>query len=116
MFEHKSAPLIPTHLFIRRLSAYIATAAGIVFFSLAIGTLGYRLTEHLSWIDAEYNAAMILTGMGPAADLKTKAGKIFASAYALFSGVVFLTLVALILGPVFHRFLHHFHLDREKKK
>ena len=116
MFEHKSSPLIPTHAFIRRLMIYLALAAALVFASLLMGTIGYHLTEGLNWIDAEYNAAMILTGMGPVAELKTTAGKIFASAYALFSGVVFLSSVALIIGPIFHRFFHHFHMDLDDEK
>jgi len=42
--------------------------------------------------------------------------KIFASAYALFSGVVFLSAVGIVLAPVFHRVLHHFHLDEEDER
>jgi hypothetical protein len=74
--------------------------------SLAIGILGYRLTEHMSWLDALLNASMILGGMGPVATPQTTAGKWFASFYALFSGVVFLVAVGVLIAPVFHRFLH----------
>jgi hypothetical protein len=42
--------------------------------------------------------------------------KIFATAYALFSGVVFLSAVSIVLAPVFHRVLHHFHLDEEDER
>jgi len=79
--------------------------------SLGIGMCGYHFLERLSWIDALYNASMILTGMGPADTLRTAAGKLFASGYALFSGVVFLTTAAVLFSPVFHRFLHRFHLE-----
>ena len=79
--------------------------------SLAVGTAGYHWTAGLGWVDSELNAAMILTGMGPVSPLVTTSAKLFASAYALFSGVAFLTSVALIFAPVLHRFLHRFHLE-----
>ncbi len=83
-----------------------------VLSSLAVGTLGYHHFAHLPWIDALYNAAMILTGMGPAAELHTDGAKLFASASALFSGVVFVTAAGIMVSPLFMRLLHHFHLDR----
>ena len=79
--------------------------------SLALGVLGYHLLGGLSWLDALVNASMILTGMGPVDGIPTVAGKLFASFYALFSGVAFLTIVAVLLAPAVHRFLHRFHLD-----
>ena len=80
-----------------------------------LGTVGYHLIAHLGWIDAILNAAMILTGMGPVAVLTSDAAKLFAAAYALFSGVVFLTMTGIALAPVIHRGLHKFHAeDREQ--
>lgn len=79
--------------------------------SLALGVLGYHLVAGLSWIDALVNASMILTGMGPVNEMSTVGAKLFASFYALFSGVAFLTIVAVLLAPAVHRFLHRFHLD-----
>ncbi len=79
--------------------------------SLALGVLGYHLLGGLSWLDALVNASMILTGMGPVNEIATVGGKLFASFYALFSGVAFLTIVAVLLAPAVHRFLHRFHLD-----
>jgi hypothetical protein len=75
---------------------------------------GYHWLEGLSWLDAYLNAAMILGGMGPVAELHTASGKVFAGAYALFSGVVFLVGMGLLLAPVVHRALHRFHLDGER--
>jgi hypothetical protein len=107
-------PALPSRaIFIRRLGANAAIAALIVLLSLAIGAAGYHWTEHLPWIDAVLNASMILTGMGPVDTLHTEAGKLFASAYALFSGVVFLTMIAVLFAPLLHRFLHRFHLEFE---
>ncbi len=79
--------------------------------SLALGMIGYHLVAGLSWIDALVNASMILTGMGPVDQMTSVGAKLFASFYALFSGVAFLTIVAVLLAPAVHRFLHRFHLD-----
>jgi len=84
---------------------------GIIAGSLGIGILGYRFLEHFNWIDALLNASMILGGMGPVGELKTTAGKIFASFYALYSGLIVLVAAGVIFAPVLHRFLHRFHLD-----
>lgn len=77
---------------------------------------GYHHFEKMSWIDAYVNAAMILSGMGPVEALHTSEGKLFAGTYALFSGIVFLVVIAIIFAPVVHRFLHQFHMDEDKKK
>ena len=111
MFEHRRRPLVPIRTFLGRLGRHGALSAGIVFGSLAIGAIGYRHFGGLPWVDAWLNAAMILTGMGPVNAMTTFGGKIFAMCYALFSGVVFLTAVAVLFAPVVHRFLHRFHLE-----
>ncbi len=86
----------------------------IIAFSLAIGVWGYCYFFNLGWIDGLLNASMILTGMGPVDPAPNDAAKIFASFYALYSGVAFLTSVAVLFGPVLHRFMHKFHLDIEE--
>jgi hypothetical protein len=111
MYEHRHEPLLPRSEFIKRLAAHAGTAIGVVMGSLVIGILGYHFLEGLAWIDALVNAAMILGGMGPVDALHTNAGKLFASFYALYSGIVFLLSVGIIIAPVFHRILHHFHLE-----
>jgi hypothetical protein len=97
-----------------RLGLYIGIAVGIVCGSLAIGVIGYRLLEGFSWIDSLLNASMILGGMGPVHQLHTNAGRLFASFYALYSGIVFLVTEGFVIAPLLHRFLHHFHLKNEK--
>jgi hypothetical protein len=114
MFEHKTKPLIPRTEFMARLGLYIGIAVGIVCGSLAIGVIGYRLLEGFSWIDSLLNASMILGGMGPVHQLHTNAGRLFASFYALYSGIVFLVTAGFVIAPLLHRFLHHFHLKNEK--
>ena len=98
----------------RRLARNFAIAAAMVAGSLAIGVIGYHATAGLSWIDALLNASMILTGMGPVDPLQSTAAKLFASAYAIFSGVAFLSIVAVMMAPLVHRFLHRFHLELEE--
>src|SRR4051795_12487611 len=103
MAETKHQALLPRRHFLLRLGRSGILAALLLIPSWGIGILGYHYLEHFAWIDAVLNAAMILTGMGPVNPVQTVAGKIFASLYALFSGVVFITTVAVFLGPVAHR-------------
>ena len=98
-------------MFLRHLARNAAVSVGLVGASLAIGAVGYRLTAGLAWIDALLNASMILTGMGPVSPMTSSAAKLFATVYALFSGVAFLTAVSVLFAPAAHRFLHRFHLD-----
>ena len=109
MFEHHQQPLLSRAEFIKRLSLFALAAFLLVAISLLIGILGYRLLEGMSWLDSTLNAAMILGGMGPVNPLHTTAGKLFASFYALFSGIVFLVSVGVLLAPIIHRLLHQFH-------
>ena len=111
MFEHRKEELLPRRLFVKRVINYSLLSFGTIGVSLLIGILGYHFFESLSWIDSLVNASMLLGGMGPVNALHTTAGKIFASLYALFSGMVLLVAVGILIAPVFHRFLHHFHLE-----
>lgn len=113
MFEHKKEKLLPAVKFYVRMLEYIGYAMLLVSFSLLIGTMGYCYFAQLNWVDGFYNAAMILTGMGPVANLTTNEAKLFASFYAIYSGVAFLTTVAVVLAPVGHRMLHALNLDEE---
>ena len=111
MFEHRGQPLLSKEKFILRVIRHVAVALLIICGGLGIGVLGYHYWGGLKWIDALVNAAMILGGMGPVDILYTDAGKIFASGYALFSGIFFLVVAGVIFAPVVHRFLHHFHIE-----
>jgi hypothetical protein len=114
MYEHRNEPLISREEFFKRLAQHAGSAALILGGSLALGIIGYHFTEGISWIDSLLNASMLLGGMGPVTELHTAAGKLFASFYALYSGIVFLVVAGLIFAPAFHRFLHHFHLEMEE--
>ena len=113
MYEHHKQPLASKKVFAQRLTRNGLIGLALLFFSLGIGMLGYHFLESLSWIDALLNASMILGGMGPVTPLQTYAGKVFASFYAIYSGVILLASVGILITPIFHRFLHHFHLADE---
>lgn len=115
MYEHRAKPLLPRRKFFARLSRHAALALLLIAIALGIGMAGYHVLESMNWIDSFANASMILSGMGPLGELKTSAGKIFAGCYALFSGVAFLTSIGVVFAPVFHRFLHKFHLESAKE-
>jgi len=114
MFEHRSKPLLPRREFYARLARSAAVALLVIAVALGIGMVGYRSFEAMSWVDAFVNAAMILSGMGPVSTLQTDGGKIFAGCYALFSGLAFITSIGVVFAPLFHRFLHKFHLESSK--
>jgi hypothetical protein len=116
MFENRSKPLLPRRQFYSRMARSLQVGALIITGSLGLGMLGYHFLEKMPWLDAFLNAAMILSGMGPVGPLQTPAGKLFAGCYALFSGVAFLTSVAVVFAPVFHRFIHKFHLESREDK
>ncbi len=109
MFEHHKHPIAPVHVFALRLVKSSLIAAVFIGLSLFMGAAGYHFTEKLPWLDATLNASMILAGMGPVDALHTSDGKLFATCYALYSGIAFLTTAAILLAPILHRFLHKFH-------
>ncbi len=115
-FEHRSEKVIPVHSFlwrmVRALSLWLMLAVG----GLAIGMAGYGLTEGMSTTDAFLNAAMILSGMGPVAELKTTGGKLFAGLYALFSGLFIVVATGLALAPLLHRVMHAFHVEDTRSR
>ncbi|HTL17876.1 MAG TPA: hypothetical protein VL793_11610 [Patescibacteria group bacterium] len=116
MYEHRRQPLLPRPVFFIRLARSLALGGCIVFISLGIGMAGYHIFEHMDWLDAFVNAAMILSGMGPVGELQTRAGKFFAGCYALFSGLAFLSACGVVIAPIFHRFIHRFHLEADSSK
>lgn len=111
MFEHYHKPLLPRAEFFMRLAKSVCIGLAITLAALGIGMIGYHRFEHMSWIDAFANAAMILSGMGPLTSLQSGAGKLFAGIYAMFSGLAFIIILGVVFAPVVHRFLHKFHLE-----
>jgi len=99
------------HAFYLHLIRNLIWAVIFTSLSLYIGMLGYHVFEHMSWVDAFANAAMILSGMGPLSPLNTIEGKLFAGFYALFSGLAFIVLVGIIFAPIIHQFFRKIHLE-----
>jgi hypothetical protein len=99
----------------RRFAVRMALAVGIwgvmIAIGLAIGMAGYSYFEGMGPADAFMNAAMILSGMGPAEPIKQEGGKIFAGVYAILSGLIIIIAMGFVLAPVFHRILHRFHVE-----
>jgi hypothetical protein len=116
MYEHITHPLLPSRQFYYRMIKHWLMAAGVIVLSLGIGIAGYSITEGMAFIDAMLNASMLLGGMGPVTELHTNAGKIFASCYALFSGMIFLVIASIINAPLIHRLLHRFHLEKRSQQ
>jgi hypothetical protein len=111
MFESKNKSLLSRAEFLARLAQSFGVTLLIVAISLLFGGAGYHYFGLLPWIDAVSNAAMILTGMGPVDPLRSSAGKLFATFYCLYSGIAFLTMMAVLLAPIIHRLMHKFHLE-----
>ncbi len=113
MYESRHQSPIARTKFAQRLLRHLAAAVSLLLLSLAGGMVGYVSIEHLSWIDAFLNAAMLLGGMGPVDPPKTDAGKWFAGLYALYAGLVFVVTAAMIVAPMLHRLLHRFHWNEK---
>ena len=115
-FEHLHEPLISRVKFYKRLINNSLIALVIIIISLTIGITGYMGLAHMTFVNALLNASMILGGMGPVGVLPNDASKYFASAYALFSGVTFLSIVGVLFAPLLHRIMHHYHLETDEEE
>jgi hypothetical protein len=116
VFEKRHKPLLPARKFLKRALWYFFISIMILIGSLALGMVGYHHYGALSWVDSFLNASMILTGMGPIDPMRSEEAKIFSGLYALFSGIAFLTIVAVLFAPIIHRFFHAFHLDMDDEE
>jgi hypothetical protein len=113
MYEHRNDPLLGRAKFLQRIARHSLLALVVVAGALGIGIVGYHFIAHLPWIDSLLNASMILGGMGPVDQLQSSAAKLFASFYALFSGLAFIGIASLMIAPFAHRLLHRFHLGQK---
>jgi hypothetical protein len=114
-FDYKERPLASRAEFTGRLIANMAFAGLIIGLALVGGMAGYYyLVGGMGWIDAFLNAAMILGGMGPVDPVMNDTGKVFAGAYALFAGLLFVATSGIVLAPILHRVLHALHVDDDR--
>ncbi|MCW5873488.1 MAG: hypothetical protein KIS88_02455 [Anaerolineales bacterium] len=109
-YEHRSQPLLPRRQFVFRVGRHVLLALGVMALFLLLGTLGYYWLAGLAWLDALLNASMILSGMGPVNAITSDAGKWFATAYALVSGLVYALTTGIIVSPMLHRVFHSLHV------
>lgn len=116
MYEHRTAPLLPASAFRWRLVRHGTYAVGVLAVSLLVGTVGFHRLAEQPTIDALLTAAMLLGGMGPVGEIRSTPGKLFAAAFALYAGLVFLVIAAIVVAPIFHRFLHMFHLEEAPRR
>jgi hypothetical protein len=115
-YEPTNKPLLPAIKFYRRLFNNFLIALLFIFVSLCLGIVGYMFLAKMHFTDALLNASMILGGMGPVDILPNAASKYFASFYALFSGITFLSTVVVLIAPIVHRVMHKFHLETEDEE
>lgn len=113
MYETRHQAPLPRAVFVQRLSLHVGGALLLLLASLVAGMIGYVMFEHLPWIDAFLNAAMLLGGMGPVNPPQSTPGKLFAGVYALYAGLVFIVTAALVFTPILHRVMHHFHWNEK---
>lgn len=113
MFERRHENLAPVSVFARRIAASVVMAGILIAVALFIGIAGYHWIAGFGLVDSLLEASMILAGMGPVNQLPTRGAKIFASGYALFSGLMFIAVMGIVLAPITHRMLHKFHIDEK---
>ncbi len=111
--EHKKNKIISQKDFAVRLAKYSVFALILIIFSVSIGVLGYHYFANLTWIDSFHMSCLILTGMGPTNEMPSTSAKIFSSIYALYSGISFLTVSAIVFSPIIHRLLHIIHVEQD---
>jgi len=112
-YEHYTQPILPFRKWLHRLLRTARLALVIAAVALSVGILGYHFLGNLDWVDSILEASMILGGMGPVAPMNNNAVKLFASAYALMSGLVIIGTTGLLLAPWLHRMLHYFYQGKK---
>ncbi len=115
MYEPHGTPPIPTLQFVGRVLRHLLFALALLAASLGLGMSGYEYFEGLAWRDAFLNSAMLLGGMGPVNAPQTDGGKVFAGLYALYAGLLFLFILAIMITPLVHRILHRFHWKEDER-
>ena len=111
MFEHRSDPLLNRLRFVMRLGRALLLTVFIFVLSVLGGTLGYRMCVGHSWSDSFHHACLVLGEHLPKEYPQTPAGKVFSGIYIMYARLVFVSVVAILILPLFHRILHKLHLD-----
>ena len=111
MRRRRNKNILPPKEFAKRVLKYSVFSISLLVVSIGIGITGYHFIGELNWIDSFYNASMILTGMGPVNAMEKDSAKLFATLYAILSGVIFLSTVAIFFSPFAHRIMHLLHIE-----
>ncbi len=114
--ENRKQKVVPLRHFLYRVWRYALFASVLVIFSVLLGTIGYHHFGQIPWLDGFHMSCMILTGMGPVAEMTSPAAKIFSSFFALYSGVAFLSITAVFFAPIIHRLLHILHVEQDENE
>jgi hypothetical protein len=112
-FERRHERLAPFPIFAKRVASSFVIALALIAFALTGGIMGYHSFAGFGWVDSLLEASMLLGGMGPVNPLPNDAAKIFASGYALFSGLLFIVTMGVVLSPLAHRVMHKFHIEEK---
>ncbi len=112
--EMKSQQVVSVNRFVIRMLKYVGFASILIAISVGIGMIGYHHFADIGWIDSFHMSCLILTGMGPVVEMKSVGAKLFSSFYALYSGVAFLSITAVVFSPIIHRLLHILHVEDEE--
>lgn len=114
MLEHYKQPLLSRRAFTIRILRCVAISAGLLAATLLIGTFAFHKIEGFAWLDSLLNSVMIMTGLGLTGAVTTHGGKLFTAVYAIFSTIIFFTILVILIAPVLHRLLHRLHLEVER--
>lgn len=79
--------------------------------SLVAGMAGFHFTGGYGLVESFSQAALLLGGEGPSGAYPNDPTKVFAGIYALYCGLTYIVLSALLLAPVFSSVLKRHHLD-----
>jgi hypothetical protein len=109
-FERQHENLLSNRQFVARMVRFAVLGITIEVAVLLIGSLGFHYVGGLNWIDSALNATMVITGNGPAFEPQTKGAKIFQIIFTLSGVIGFVLILSVMLAPVLHRVLHHFHI------
>lgn len=112
-YESRHQPLISRRAFAQRMSIAILVAVLLTLGTMMIGAVEFRATEGMDWMAGALNSVLIITGNSPAHEPRTTAGTVFTMVFALLGVMVYISILAVLLAPVFHRLMHHFHLEMD---
>ena len=111
MFESKNDPLLSRAEFLARMGRSLGVTLLIVAFSLLLGGAGYHYFGDSALDRCRAERLDDPHGHGAGRSPAVHGGQAFCDLLRLYSGIAFLTMMAVLLAPVIHRLMHKFHLE-----